>query len=105
MVLQLAQSVEAFLHKYNVPNVSFHEQMLKNMQRNKEKRIKEAERKLAKDKAQAKELDDDVVSEFNNVFFYVVGFFSDNSCRMHVGYLYSGLNILLVDSWGNVWSY
>ena len=64
MVLQLAQSVQAFLHKHNVPTLSFHEQMLKNMQKQKEIKDLEREKRLAKDKAQAKEFDDDVVSSF-----------------------------------------
>ena len=64
MVLQLAQSVQAFLHKHNVPTFSFHEQMLKNMQKEKEIKEMEREKRLAKDKAQAKEFDDDVVIIF-----------------------------------------
>ena len=64
MVLQLAQSVQAFLHKHNVPTISFHEQMLKNMQKEKEIKEMEREKRLAKDKAQAKEFDDDVVIIF-----------------------------------------
>ena len=60
-MLQLAQSVQTFLHKHNVPTLSFHEQMLKNERKEKEMRELEREKKLAKDKAQAKELDDDVV--------------------------------------------
>ena len=62
MVLQLAQSVQAFLHKYNVPTLSFHEQMLKNLQKEKEMQELERKKRIAKDEAQAKEFDDDVVS-------------------------------------------
>ena len=61
MVLQLAQSVQTFLHKHNHPTLSFHEQMLKNMQKEKELKEMEREKRLAKDRAQAKELNDEVV--------------------------------------------
>ena len=62
MILQLAQTVQAFLHEHNVPTLSFHEQMLKNRQKEKEIQELEREKRLAKDRAQAKELSDEVVS-------------------------------------------
>ena len=62
MILQLANIVEAFLHEHNVPTLSFHEQMLKNMQKEKEIKEMELEKRLAKDRAHAKELNDEVVS-------------------------------------------
>ena len=41
MILQLAQHVQSFLHKFNVPNLSFFEQMMQNQQKQEAMEAKE----------------------------------------------------------------
>lgn len=63
MVLQLAQLVQAFLHKHNVPNLSFYEQMLQNKRCETERRNQEERMRKELAIAEGREEEKDVVSK------------------------------------------
>lgn len=64
MVLQLAHHVQSFLHQYNVPNLSFFDQMLANQLKQEEKMIQEMNKEREAKVAEDREHDQDVVCSF-----------------------------------------
>ena len=68
MVLQLAQHIQSFLHQYNVPNLSFFEQMVANQQRQEEILSKKLQKQREAKVAEDREHDQDVVSLFSLSF-------------------------------------
>ena len=61
MILQLAQHIQAFLHKHNKPNLSFFDQMVANQMKQEEIHNIEQQKLLEAKVAEDREKDQDVV--------------------------------------------
>ena len=101
MVLQLAQHVQSFLHKYNRPRLSFYDQMMTNKLKEKQIREQEEEILTAKRKAEAMSREEDVVRKIDLFMFiyFRFGFLLDwvpcqakwyKLCMLHGIYMSQG---------------
>ncbi|XP_069049406.1 eIF-2-alpha kinase GCN2 isoform X1 [Lepisosteus oculatus] len=64
MIFQLAEHVQSFLSEHNVPPPkSFHEEMLKNQQRQQEKQAQEEQKRIDQQRKQAEQMQNEILAE------------------------------------------